>query len=148
MGRPILDSQYDQPDRSGAAGPPPAPPLPHQQAWQAVEDLQPAPAFPPPEPELTLVRINAFTGEFTRVLAWAPHSDELVFAAASAIVAMRADGSAQRFLLGHTAHVCGLAFDAEGALLASVQEGRQAIVRVWDFRSGACAAILNGEAAQ
>ena len=132
--------------------PPPHPPFPSSQA--------------PEPPHMQLSRINAFTGEFTRVLTWAPNSDEVVFAAASVIVAMRVGGGGgsgsgsattataadsdgahhpQRFFFGHTAHVCAFAFDHEGGILASVQEGKQAVVRVWDFRTGLCAAVLNGE---
>eukprot|EP00798_Chlamydomonas_sp_ICE-L_P014445 gene14445-20453_t len=36
----------------------------------------------------------------------------------------------QRFFIGHTAHVCAVAFDAAGAIMASGQEGKQAIVTV------------------
>ncbi|KAG1677552.1 hypothetical protein FOA52_014450 [Chlamydomonas sp. UWO 241] len=98
-------------------------------------------------PAMTLERINNFTGEFTQVLAWAPGGrDELVFAAASTAIAMRADGSTQRFFFGHTAHVAGLAFDAAGGIMATIQEGKQAVVRVWDFDTGACAAVLNAHA--
>ncbi len=52
----------------------------------------------------------------------------------------------QRFFMGHTAHVVCVAFDGEGSLMASAQEGKQALVRVWDFRTTQCLAILNGEA--
>ncbi|KAL6762256.1 WD40-repeat-containing domain protein, partial [Haematococcus lacustris] len=100
-----------------------------------------------PDTALTLVRVNAFQGEFARSLVWPPHSDELVFTASSVIVAMAAQaGGAQRFFLGHTAPVVALAFDGEGRLMASAQDGRQAVIRVWDFRSRQCLAILNGHA--
>lgn len=95
---------------------------------------------------LLLHRVSSYTGEFTRSLVWPPqHPDEVVFMAASAVVGMRVDGSSgQRFFLGHTAHVCSLAFDAQGDLMASGQEGKQAIIRLWDFRTGLCLSILNG----
>lgn len=51
----------------------------------------------------------------------------------------------QRFFLGHTAHVVAIAFDAEGAVMATAQEGKQAVIRLWDFKRGTCVAILNGE---
>ncbi len=102
-----------------------------------------------PDPAITLVRLNAFNGATPRALAWPAHSDELVFAAGAAVVAMRADGSGtQRFFLGHTAHVVALAFDGEGALMATAQEGKQAVVRVWAFHSGQCVAVLNGACAR
>lgn len=70
---------------------------------------------------------------------------QMVFTAGSAIVAMAAAaGGRQRFFLGHTAHVVALAFDGEGMLMASAQEGKVAVVRLWDFRAGLCVAVLNG----
>ena len=71
---------------------------------------------------------------------------QVVFSAGSVIIAMHAVASGrQRFFLGHTAHVVALAFDAEGCLLASAQEGRPAVVRLWDFASATCVAVLSGE---
>ncbi len=68
-------------------------------------------------------------------------------AAASLVLALDASdgGRPQRHFLGHTAHVCALALSADGALLASAQEGRTAVVRLWDWASGACLAVLCGE---
>jgi WD40 repeat protein len=42
--------------------------------------------------------------------------------------------------------VCALAFDAKGTVLASAQEGKHAIIRVWDFASGTCLAVLMAHA--
>lgn len=118
-------------------------------ATAASSTIHPKPSPSPPtsssEPSLVLERINSFSGEFTRSLTWAPHSEEVVFIAASALVAMKADGT-QRFFLGHTSHVTSFGFDQEGHVLASCQEGKQAIVRVWDYKTGVCAAVLNAHA--
>ncbi|GAX72875.1 hypothetical protein CEUSTIGMA_g330.t1 [Chlamydomonas eustigma] len=112
----------------------------------SLHTTAPADGFAMDAASLTLKRIHTFTGQYTRVLAWAPNSEELVFAAASVVVAMKTDGSTQRFFFGHTAHVCAFAFDFEGTVMASVQEGKQAVVRVWDYHSGVCAAVLNAHA--
>lgn len=42
--------------------------------------------------------------------------------------------------------MCALAFDAKGTVLASAQEGKHAIIRVWDFASGTCLAVLMAHA--
>ncbi len=84
-------------------------------------------------------------GEFTRTLLWVPRRDELVFAAGPALVVMSPGSPQQRHLLGHTAYVCAMAFDGEGGLMATAQEGKQAVVRVWDFATGRCLAVLCGE---
>ncbi len=128
-----------------------------------VKGLDQAPPLEP-DPALELVRMNAYSGEFVRALVWVPGGEWVAFAAASVVVLMHVGatpGAAaaglgvpprlpqgagrQRHLLGHTAFVCALAVSADGGLLASAQEGKQALVRLWDVPSGACLAILNGK---
>jgi hypothetical protein len=50
-------------------------------------------------------------------------------------VVRRPQGS-QRFFVGHSAFVCCLALGGEGQLLATGQEGKAALIRVWDFAPG------------
>jgi WD40 repeat protein len=47
----------------------------------------------------------------------------------------RPQGS-QRFFVGHSAFVCCLALGRHGTLLATGQEGKAALIRVWDFAPG------------
>ncbi|MEW5300015.1 MAG: hypothetical protein WDW36_002979 [Sanguina aurantia] len=133
-----------QPARPVAASPP-LPDVPGLVPpwWPSTQRMGP-PLLP--DPILSLHRINGFNGECVRLLRWAPRSEELVFAAASAVIAMTSDGTSQRFFLGHTAQVVALSMDAAGVLLASAQEGRSAVVRLWDFRAGTCLTILNAHA--
>lgn len=135
-------------------------------------------------------------GEFTGTLLWSQATNEVVFSAASVVVAMalpgatgsgsgvrshgvgdsarrarnpdddtaaawgrdgcgeggacsggRAGGSAsgQRLFIGHTAYVACVTLGGGGKLLASGQEGRKPVVRLWDFESAECLAILCGE---
>jgi WD40 repeat protein len=93
-----------------------------------------------------------------------PATNELVFAAGSLVIAMPAshtppqDAAApaqqqqqqQRLFLGHSAWVSCLALGGQGSLLATGQEGKQAVIRLWDFGSppsegGKCLAVLCGE---
>ncbi|KAI8472679.1 MAG: hypothetical protein J3K34DRAFT_519551 [Monoraphidium minutum] len=138
------------------------------------------------DPYMQLERINGYTGEFTGTLLWCQATDEVVFAAASLVVAMPAPGGSgarpageddtatawgcdkgaavagdgwgpggigggvgrQRLFVGHTAYVSCLALGGGGRLLASGQEGQQPVVRLWDFATGECLAILCAHAAQ
>lgn len=119
-------------------------------------------------------------GEYARSMLYCPETDELVYPAGSVVVAMaggavgqqlqqppapRQPQGSQRFFLGHSSFVCCLALGGEGQLLATGQEGKAAMVRVWDFRparqqqhdaagndgaavttcSGVCLAVLCGE---
>lgn len=56
---------------------------------QAIADVHGA--VLEPDPALTLTRVNSFSGESPRTLAWPPHSEEVVFAAGSTVVAMQVD---------------------------------------------------------
>lgn len=54
----------------------------------------------------------------------------------------------QRFFIGHSAFVSCLALGGQGSLLATGQEGKQPLIRLWDCsKRGAsrCLAILCGE---
>ena len=89
-------------------------------------------------------------GQLSRVLLWA--GSEMIFPAGPAIVAMtaRSGGSGgavgeQRHLLGHRRPVVALALDGSAAVLASVEEGPEGAIRLWDLGSGACFATLGGE---
>ena len=97
-----------------------------------------------PDPMMSLERVVGCSGERSRNLACAPDGTSLVFGSASTVVVMDAATGQQRFLTGHTAGICAASFNAAGTLLATAQEGKPAVVRLWDFKSGACVAILCG----
>jgi hypothetical protein len=50
--------------------------------------------------------------------------------------AVRRPQGSQRFFVGHSAFVCCLALGGEGQLLATGQEGKAALIRLWGFRPG------------
>lgn len=151
-----------------------SPPLQRPTIATATLGVDAAMQGPPmvPDPALSLLRINGYSGEFVRCLVWIPGSDEVAYAAASVVVLMRIadvpptslaaagspaagagaaqlkrpppDPGRQRYLLGHTTFVCALAASSNGELVASAQEGKDAVVRLWDVASCTCLAILNG----
>jgi WD40 repeat protein len=83
----------------------------------------------------------------------APPAEGLSAAAALAAAAGGGDASgavlrpqgAQRVFLGHTRHVSALCLDEDATLLATAQEGKEGVVRLWDFATGKCLALLCGE---
>eukprot|EP00879_Flechtneria_rotunda_P008148 GHRR01008535.1.p1 GENE.GHRR01008535.1~~GHRR01008535.1.p1 ORF type:complete len:516 (+),score=208.91 GHRR01008535.1:756-2303(+) len=123
-----------------------------------------------PDPYMALQRVNGYTGDYARSVLYSPATDELVFPAGSVVVAMAARTSSsqnattlaaaaaacseapsaaaaaaaaqgsQRFFLGHTAFVCCLALGGSEKLLVTGQEGKQALIRVWDFSSASASA--------
>ncbi|KAF8065716.1 WDR90 [Scenedesmus sp. PABB004] len=106
-------------------------------------------ASPPlgPGPRMRLARVNGFTGERASGLLYSPATDELVFAAGAIVVAAAAgsdSGAApggggpahapgQRCMLGHSSFVSCLALGHGGTLLATGQEGRDPLIRVWEL---------------
>jgi hypothetical protein len=117
-------------------------------------------------------------GQYSRTLLFNAATDEVVFSAGALVVAMPAGARAdnrpqqqqqqqplqlqqQRVFMGHSAFVSALALGGGGRLLASAQEGKQPVVRLWDCSkqdtagqgapgAGACAgsrclAVLCGE---
>ena len=97
-----------------------------------------------PDPIMSLERIVGCSGERSRNLACAPDGKSLVFGSASTVVVLDATSGAQRFLMGHTNGICSAAFNSAGTLLATAEEGRPAVIRLWDFKGGACVGILSG----
>lgn len=111
-------------------------------------------------PLLDLCFASAFSGEYTNMLLWVPNSNEIVFAASSLLISMNGallfqkskileltiDKKHQRYFMGHSASVCCLSINDEGTLLASGQEGAQPIIRLWNFQSALCLAVLQGAA--
>lgn len=51
----------------------------------------------------------------------------------------------QKFLLGHTAPVCALAFNSDCSFLASTQTGNNPAIRIWDYHRQVCCAIIVGQ---
>ena len=105
-------------------------------------------------------------GEFTRSIRYVETTQDVVYTSGKLIVAMNvaeAPGSSsttsssssncvtrstpwpQRFFMGHTAYICAVAVDGAAQMMASAQEGKEGVVRLWDFRSAACMSILWGK---
>ncbi|XRB08526.1 centriole proteome protein [Pycnococcus provasolii] len=102
-----------------------------------------------PDPIMELHAVVGFSGELSNALTWSPHAGpekEMVFPCGNNVVANRSDGTGQRFFVGHSAPVIGIAFSNDGSLMATAQEGKASVIRVWDFATGDCLSILNAHA--
>eukprot|EP00210_Caulerpa_lentillifera_P006723 g6425.t1 len=112
-------------------------------------------------PLLSLCFTNGFTGEYTSMMLWVPNSDEIIFAVGSILIAMNStfylhlipvvyrlsivlELRKQRRFIGHSDSICALSVDDSGTLLASGQEGGNAVIRLWTVQSGDCIAAVQG----
>lgn len=63
-------------------------------------------------------------------------------AAAGGAAPSASETEAQTFLHGHTAPICQMALSQDSSLLASAQEGKFPMIRLWLLKKKTCAAIL------
>lgn len=88
-----------------------------------------------PDPLLQLKQVIGFTPRVKgRNVAWAADGQQVLFTSRQLVIAMDTKTGRQRYLDGHTAPVCTLALSAHG-LLATGQEGRFPLIRLWDFET-------------
>ncbi len=97
-----------------------------------------------PDPIMQLHKVLGYTSRTTRSLLWTPDSKHAVYASNNLIVSMDMESGEQRFMLGHTAPIAVLALSKDGTLLASAQEGKQPMIRIWDVAQRKCIAYLLG----
>lgn len=95
-----------------------------------------------------MMQLRTIKGLTAAGLLHNPLTDEVAFAAGALVVVQAAAGGAQtqhqRVLAGHDRAVSCLALCGQGNVLASGQEGKQPTIRLWDWSSGACLAVLCG----
>ena len=93
-------------------------------------------------PVLELERVVGYGGAYERNILWTHDATAIIYPCHSLIIIAKPETGEQRHLLGHTDAVCALALNGDGTLLASAQDGRQPIVRIWDVDSGKCLSVL------
>jgi WD40 repeat protein len=95
-----------------------------------------------PDPALELRWCIGHTGKSPYSMMWSHDSRWILYPCSSLIVAMNPESSQQRFFIGHTADVTVLAVAPDDVILASCQEGKNPLIRLWDFATGDCLAML------
>ena len=105
------------------------------------------PATPPkPSASLALARTAGYSGDRSRVLLWSRDGDSLIYACNATIVVHDLKHDAQRFVLGHTNAINMMLLSHDGSILATAQDGRFPHVRLWNWQSGKCVAMLRPSA--
>lgn len=111
---------------------------------------RPPGALPAPAPEasasLSLTRAAGYSGDRSRVLLWSRDGDSLIYACNATIIVHDLKQDTQRFILGHTNAINMMLLSHDGSILATAQDGRFPHVRLWDWVSGKCIAMLRPSA--
>jgi len=97
-----------------------------------------------PDPIMEMNHMIGVSGEIQGGVLWSADSSSIVFASSSTLVVMGVETHQQRFLLGHTAPISHLTLCGDKNFMASTQEGKNPVVRVWAMPSGRCVAVLQG----
>ncbi|XP_028822928.1 WD repeat-containing protein 90 isoform X2 [Denticeps clupeoides] len=95
-----------------------------------------------PDPILHLSRIIGFGGGTMKGAVWSQLGDEVVYPCHAVIVSLKISSGQQRFFTGHTDKVSALALSGDCTLLASVQVNTHTLLRLWDYESGRCLALV------
>ena len=67
----------------------------------------------------------------------------VIFTSGGTLIAMDLeDNSQKRFFFGHSAPICCFDVNANGALIASAQEGKNSIIRIWEYKTGICKTMI------
>lgn len=64
--------------------------------------------------------------------------DELIYASGCVLIASNVKTSEQRFFMGHIAPISCIDISRDGKWIISAQEGKQSIVKIWDYKEGEC----------
>lgn len=72
-----------------------------------------------------------------------PNERTVVFTSGGTLIAMDVETKHQkRFFFGHSAPVCCFDIAAHGGMMASAQEGKNSLIRIWDYHTARCLSIL------
>lgn len=86
--------------------------------------------------------VAGLAGEIPGSIDWSPEGDVIACGAGQLGVLTHARNGTQAHLVGHSRRIASVRFAPSGRLLATVQEGSPAVVRVWETLTSACVCAL------
>jgi WD40 repeat protein len=97
------------------------------------------------DPIMELKHVIGYSPSACLNLKWSrlPHENIVVFSSAGVLITMDVETMQQkRFFFGHSAPISCFDIASHGALLASAQEGKNSIIRIWDYHTARCLSML------
>lgn len=78
-------------------------------------------------------------------MKWSKQDGEnvVVFTSGGTLIAMDSESNEQkRFFFGHSAPICCFDINFQGNLIASAQEGKNSIIRLWSYGNASCITMV------
>ena len=97
------------------------------------------------DPVMELRHIIGYSPARCLSLKWSRIANEniVLFTSCGSLIAMDVETNQQkRFFFGHSAPICCFDVSQSGALIASAQEGKNSIIRIWDYHNARCLQML------
>ncbi|EGR29689.1 WDr90 protein, putative [Ichthyophthirius multifiliis] len=94
-----------------------------------------------PYPICNLSHTIGFSANSCKDIKWSKSQDlpdEIIYTSGSLLISSDTKTPKQRFFQGHTSPICSLDVSKDGKMLVSAQQGKKAVVRIWDYLSGDC----------
>ena len=93
------------------------------------------------DPIMELKHIIGYSPASCMALKWSRIANEniVLFTSCGSLIAMDVETNEQkRFFFGHSAPICCFDVAQNGGLIASAQEGKNSIIRIWDYHNARC----------
>lgn len=97
------------------------------------------------DPIMELKHIIGYSPSKCMTVRWSriPAENTVLFTSCGSLIAMDTETQQQRrFFFGHSAPICCFEVSANGAMIASAQEGKNSIIRIWDYHNARCLQML------
>lgn len=94
---------------------------------------------------MELKHIIGFQADKCLDLKWSKQEGEnaVLFSSGGTLIAMDTENNQQkRFFFGHSAPICCFDISENGSLVASAQEGKNSIIRIWDYSTARCITMM------
>ena len=94
---------------------------------------------------MELKHIIGYQADKCMNLKWSRQDGEnvLLFSSGGTLIAMDTESNEQkRFFFGHSAPIVCFDLNYQGNLVASAQEGKNSIIRIWDYASARCITMV------
>lgn len=88
------------------------------------------------DPIMELKHIIGYQADKCMNIKWSKQDGEnvVLFTSGGTIIAMDSETNEQkRFFFGHSGPICCFDVSSDGQMLASAQEGKNSIIRIWDY---------------